>query len=36
MSSGEIGLYPEFDEWRFYLKQGDAATLIPTSLLFKN
>ena len=36
MSSGEIALYPEFDEWRFYFKSGDAAALVPTDLLAKD
>ena len=36
MSSGEISIYPEFDEWRFYFKSGDATNLVSTSLLNKN
>ena len=36
MTSGEIALYPEFDEWRFYFKSGDSANLVPTNLLNKD
>lgn len=36
LPSGKIKITPAFDEWRFYLKQGDAGTYTSTKLLNAN